>query len=329
MVTMKLNGDSRFGSLKQRFAARTPPRVAARSATAPPPAPVTSGHGRHSVLAWALSAVLAAIVSVALAACGTVSNALSVSAGRKRDAGSAEQRVQATPVTAKACIDATASSDPEFADGVRQALVSAVATWVPPLPSGAPSTAEAAVPALTLWVRQVLTNSYSTQSPSLDLEISAVQPLPAPPQLSDPNLATDQLTWASREHAWRSATTQALEQEANAVAALRSYPLDHNARNWSAISGCTAALAGEGTQNASTRMLLASDLQENRPPVTANYAGAAILIDQNCPWTAQSCTSTAASWTARFYRQGIGSVAVVRADGAKQAIHNWLLGGQS
>lgn len=232
-------------------------------------------------------------------------------------------------MTAKACLDATASSDREFADGVRQALVSAVATWVPALPAGAPTTAEPAVPALTLWVRQVLTNSYSTQSPSLDLEIPAVPALPAPPNLNDPNLANDQLTWASREHAWRDGVEQALKQEAAAVAALRGYPLDHNERNWSAISGCTAALAGDGTQDSSTRMLLASDLQENRTPVTADYNGAAMLIDQNCPWTAQSCTSRSASWAARFHRQGMGAVAVVRADGATQAIHNWLLGGQS
>ena len=136
---------------------------------------------RRRKSAWASSAVLVACLSVALAACGTMSNASRVSAATKRHAGSGEQRVQATAVTAKACVDATASSDREFADGVRQALVSAVATWVPPLPAGSPTTAEPAVPALTLWVRQVLTNSYSTQSPSLDLQIPAVPALPAPP----------------------------------------------------------------------------------------------------------------------------------------------------
>ena len=67
------------------------------------------------------------------------------------------------------------------------------------------------------------------------------------------------------------------------MAALKSYPLDHNAGNWSAISGCTAALAGEGTQNASTRMLLASDLQENRPPVTANYAAPRCSLIRTAP----------------------------------------------
>src|SRR6185437_16930903 len=122
-----------------------------------------------------------------------------------------------------------------------------------------PSTAEPAVPPLTLWVRQVLTSSYATQTPSLDLQIPAISALPAPPALTDPNLATDQLAWASREQTWRDDVKQALEQEAAAVAALKSYPLDHRAGNWSAISGCTAALAGEGTQNVSTRMLLASD----------------------------------------------------------------------
>jgi hypothetical protein len=241
----------------------------------------------------------------------------------------ATKHLSVVSVTAKACIDATASSDRQFAGGVRRDLEIALSGWVPPLPTGVPTTAEAGVPGLTLWVRQVLTDSYSTQSPSLDLQISAVPALPAPPSLTDPNLATDQLSWASREQVWRSGIEQALRQEAAAVAALKSYLLDHNVGNWSAISGCAAALAGEGSQNPSTRMLLASDLQENRPPVPANYAGAAMLIDENCPSTAQSCTRRGASWTARFRRQGMGRVAIVRADAATQEIDNWLLGGRS
>ena len=280
-------------------------------------------------LAWASSAVLVACLSLSLTACGTMSDASGASATPSGREVSGTHPAAITAVTAKVCIDATASSNNQFASGVRRDLAGALTAWVPQLPSGTPTTAEPGVPTLTLWVRQVLTDSYSTQSPSLDLQIAAVPALPAPPQLSDPNLASDQLAWAAREHAWRDAVTQALKQEAAAVAALKSYPLDHSAGNWSAISGCTAALADQGTQNASTRMLLASDLQENRPAVRANYGGATMLIDQNCPWTAQACASSAASWMARFRRQGIGPVAVVRADGAAQAIQNWLLGGRS
>ena len=114
-----------------------------------------------------------------------------------------------------------------------------------------------------------------------------------------------------------------------AVDKLRSYRLEDTRGNYSAISACVAALAQEGVENASVRFLLASDLEENRRPVTAAYQGAPFLIDQSCPDSAAACAARAKRWKVRLRRQGAGPVSFVRADAATAAIKSWLLGGRS
>ncbi len=289
------------------------------------------GHFKHHRLPakqFAVSgfAAVAVVGVLTLSACGSQSAASPDSASKHGEAAPAIARSAAT-ATAKVCIDPTRSSDAEFAIGVREALATALSHWAPSLPAGSPTTAVGAVPALSLFVRQVSTDSYSTENPVLDLEIPGIPALPAPPKITDPNLATDQLKWASGEQRWQNAVQNALKVESAEVTRLKSYPLDHSAGNYSAISGCTAALADQGVQDTSVRMLAASDLEEDRPAVGANYAGASMLIDVNCPFgRASSCTGRVSSWTTRLRREGMGPVTTVRADAAARTIESWLLG---
>lgn len=276
------------------------------------------------------SLVVVAAVSWTLSACGLQSTAPGASVTHAQKAAVRRESVSITPVTEKVCIDATISSDPGFAEGVRNDVVDSLAAWAPALPSKPPISAVAETPGLNLFVRQVTTDSYATNQPALDLQIPGTPALQAPPNIDDPNLATDQVAWAEQEQRWASAVKAARAAEAGEVAALRGYRLKDTVGNWSAISGCIAALADEGVQNASVRMVVASDLEENRPPVSADYAGASFLIDQSCPPNGEaSCTALAKRWTARLHRQGAGAMTVIRADAATQAISSWLLGARS
>jgi len=276
------------------------------------------------VLSLAASAVVLASV---VAGCSTARVPV---AAKHVGVASASAGRAARVVTEKVCVDATTSSVLSFAPGVVRDLEAAVAEWAPPPPPRSPSKAVAARPGLDLYLRQVTTHSFATSRPAPELVIPATPYLAAPPGIYDPSLATDQVAWAAKERRWASAVTAAHAAAVAAVATLRKFRLDQLPSNMSAISGCLAALAGEGVQNRSVRMLLASDLEENEPAVTADYAGASILIDQSCPVNIESsCRALAGSWTARLRAQGAGRVAIVRADAAAAAIESWVLGGRA
>ncbi|MDA8062047.1 MAG: hypothetical protein M0T80_06370 [Actinomycetota bacterium] len=228
----------------------------------------------------------------------------------------------------KVCVDATLSSNPSFSRDVMAELEGVVLRWAPSPPAGLPTGAVPARPGLEFYVHQVTSDSFSTTQPSPEVTVPATPALPAPPGALDPNLATAEVTWASEEARWRKAVGVAHAAALAGVAMLRNFKLDDKVGNFSAISGCLAALADEGPQDPEVRMVLASDLEENEPAVKANYGGARIIIDQNCPMSipAAACQQLARSWTARLERQGAGSVVVVPANTAAGPLTSFLGG---
>ncbi len=230
----------------------------------------------------------------------------------------------------KFCIDPTRSSSVNFAPEVVQAIASSIGTWAAAPSSRQPTVAVRPIPSLSAWIRTVGTNSFGTDSQSLEVQIPGIPGLPAPPSIDDPTLATDQVTWANSEAQWAAAVRVAHIAASLAAAQIRNLKLNQSPYNMSAIWQCMAALAGSGPQNPPTRMTLASDLQNNEPAIAANYAGSPILIVQSCPSDADaSCVPLAASWTARLKSQGAGPISFVRADAAAQAIQSWILGERS
>lgn len=293
-----------------------------------------TGLSRASGRLWSAVTVLATwlVVAAALAGCGSkTSQAATPSLPKPTATAPSRPRPAATtqrpPILDKVCVDPTSSSPISFASGVLQAVAEAVSNRVPAPPATQPTRKMPPVRPLQLWVRQVGTHSFATDQPVLDLTISGVPALPAPPGITDPNLVNDELRWAEKhEQPWMRDLRAARAQQQAAVEAIRRYPL-HTLHSMSAISGCLAALADSGPQSRSVRMILASDLVENEPPATADYAGAAILIVQSCPGgSEQQCAARAASWTARLRKQGAGSVSVVRADAATGCIQQWIQG---
>lgn len=283
--------------------------------------------GARHTMAWAITVALVAVILVA-SALVLHAHGGSASAGQRvRTSVSTKDITPRSPtmVTVKVCEDPTTSSSPTFIAQFVEELTTDIRSWAPPSPTSPPSAAVPARPGLVLWVRTVGTYAYATNQESVEVEVPAIPALAAPPKLSDPSLAVDQVAWAKREAAWASDVQAARAAANKAAATVAGIPLDESSTNMSAIWQCMAALAGSGTQDAATRMILASDLQNNEPSISASYQASSILIDQSCPADAiESCAPLAQRWVTQLRARGSGPVTVVRADAAAKAVEQWL-----
>jgi hypothetical protein len=249
------------------------------------------------------------------------SAASSASTSQQIAAGNAWLAPPGAPEERAGCVDQTTSSDSAFASMVLSEVADAVSEWTGPQSS---SGEVAPRPALDLTLRPVSTHSSATDQQAVHVAVPAVPGLKAPPPLDDTNYAVDKLAWDEAANI-RAAAWQAANQEsATGTAALRGLPLDHNTN--SAISGCLAAAAASTPSTATRRLLLASDLQENKAAVTGVYSGSPLLLVQSCPAGSEAgCPALARDWTARLTAQGAGPVEIVRADAATAAIKKWVM----
>jgi hypothetical protein len=290
---------------------------------------------RRRRTAWYAAA--AVLVAAALAA---------VIAGRLVPAGAASPAPgRVTPpvtspartLTLGACLDPTASIVSSFAPAVRRDLAQAVRSLAPPpgtLPtntiSGGPVTPSQ--PGVTLTVRQVTTNSY-TSNPGPYAATVTVPPVAAlarsRPQPGAQNYLSQLRAWTAGYESVASARTAARRAAAAGGATIASMPLDRTGR--SGISACVSALLTTVPSSGTHSYLLASDLQENTPPQLAgSFRRAPLVLIQTCDaGNAAHCQRLLDRFARAMQRLGVGRITVVRPEDAAAAVTQWIRTGEA
>jgi hypothetical protein len=274
---------------------------------------------------------MATVAAVALVARHT---STSHTTGRPQTSASRPIESQAQPLQLGACIDPTLSIVQSFAPAIRQDLAAALGGLAPQ--TGSPSTATATppLPAVSLLIRQVDTNSFSSDPGPYTASV-AVPGVPgltgARPGPEDPNYATDLNTWsqdAERIIDDRKAAAAAAASASHAVAAM---PLDENPLNNSAIIACVSALLVDIPQGGRHSYLLASDLENNEPSQLAgSFDGSPLIIVQTCDsGDATTCQGLLQSFEGFMHRLDVGPITVIRPEDAAAAIAQWIRTGEA
>jgi len=223
------------------------------------------------------------------------------------------------------CIDPTASTVATFSEGIKQELVNVLSGWEGgvqrPNPAGSPG-----VPGLNLEVRQVLTDSYSSGDPYVQVSIPAVPALLPEPNVNSANFVAQDIAWQSAKQEVRSAEASArsaAQQAASAVGAmtLQSYP-----DVLSEIAGCVSALA-ETVPDTNRSLILASDLEQNEPPQFAGQlSNTRVLIIQACDGEAASCSGWQTIWQSLLNSEGAQNLGFIRPEQASAVLPNFMKG---
>lgn len=251
-----------------------------------------------------------------LSACGTQSPGQPLRSGDGK-AGSAAPAAVATRAVGD-CIDGTSSSVPGFAVQMRDMLAAAVSAWVRQPPTH-PTAAQDAQLGLHLVLRPVSTYSTSTDNPNLDASIPPVPTLAPEPQPTSSSFDQNIHSWLGTEAGWRQKALTAKNAAASLSAQVRSFHLVRH--TLSGVYSCLATAAAQlQTYGPATRLVLMSDLLNNRPVVGLRLRGDAVLVVAACPaWASQTCPPRLAAARRYLLRHGASTVLIVRSDAATAA----------
>ncbi len=226
------------------------------------------------------------------------------------------------PTTLGVCLDGTASTQPTFVKNITSALGAQLAQIIAIPSKTLPNSAQPGFSGLRLLVRPVTTTSFATSSPYLDLTIPSVSPLSAPPSATDPTYAQDFVTWTTDEGKWAAALAAAHAAALAADATVLNFNVAEPANVNSAIYGCVSALSNISP---GSPILLASDLENNEPPILTNLDKSSVTIIQSCPpATEYGCSTLATAFVKTLHRMNAGRVSVVRPENVQQIVHSLL-----
>jgi hypothetical protein len=274
---------------------------------------------------------VAAVAAVAALVAGHTFTSRTTGRPQTSASRSVESHVQALHLGA--CIDPTLSIVQSFAPAIRQDLAAAVGGLAPR--TGPPSTgrATAPLPAVSLLVRQVDTNSFSS-SPGPYTASVAVPGVPgltrARPGPSDPNYAADLNAWSEAAERIIDDRKAAASAAAGAGQAVAAMPLDQNPDSDSAISACVSALLVDVPSGGRHSYLLASDLEENEPTQLAgSFGGAPLTIVQTCDsGNVSTCQGLLQHFETLMHRLDVGPITVIRPEDASTDIGQWIRTGE-
>lgn len=276
-----------------------------------------------------------AAVAVALSVAGCGSSLLSPSAAPTRTVDPTPHAYEPTisPVVRVdgACIDATLSTIPSFGRTARSLLASVVGAWARQADAAAPNQSIAPSPGLDLDVRQVYTNSYSTQEPEASIQIVGVPGLRPEPATTSTGYLTDDPIWLAARTAVTQAAAEARLEAATGGRTVLGIPLVDQLGNYSEIVGCVTAL-GETMPSASQRsIVLFSDLEQNEPPqIAPALANTRVLVVQACDGgNVGACTALRIKWRGWLKFEGATSVQFILPYDAASIVPRFLNGAPS
>ena len=240
----------------------------------------------------------------------------------------------ARDLTLGACLDPTLSLVPSFATDIRADLAQAAASLAP-RPGRLPTNAARgqpvtrAQPSVYLTIRQVTTHSFSSASTRYlrTVTVPGILGLARPqPEPGSHDYVQQLRAWYGGYGIVAAARRAAAKAAASAARVIAALPLER--KGWSGISACVSALLATLPPGGRHSYLLASDLQENRPPVLAgSFRGAPLVIVQACDTgNASYCQWLLERFTGEMRKLDVGPITVVRPEVADPAIEQWIHG---
>jgi len=225
-----------------------------------------------------------------------------------------------------ACIDPTLSIESSFAPSIRHDLATGIGQLAPP--AGPPRTDRRtrAQPAVSLLIREVDTNSFSSQPGqyAAQVTVSGVHGLTRrrPPPSASAGYTRALAIWSKDSQVVAADRKQAAGDAASAVRTVAALPLDRRKGSFSAITACVSALLVDVPAGGRRGYLVASDLEENEAPQLAgSFGGAPLLIVQTCEsGDAGRCQQLLSHFKALMHRLHAGRITVVRPEDAGPAI---------
>jgi hypothetical protein len=209
------------------------------------------------------------------------------------------------------CLDGTLSSDASYAPRLRKVVADAVAHWQPAastqLLKGAPG-----VPGLVFAARSVTTTSNSTDGALTPVTIDSVAALDPQPDPKASGFGDAIHRWVPQRDAYTTGRAASAHQAAAAGAAVLRMPIVRHTQ--SGIYNCLGALSEE-LGPSQPALIVASDMQNNRPIVTLNLHHARVLMVTICPAsTADTCPTRFGDAATTLEHHGATSVRQIRAD---------------
>lgn len=226
-----------------------------------------------------------------------------------------------------ALIDPTTSTDASFRQSMKDQIIAAVQSYVPPKPTE-PKAGAASVVGLQLTVRLVGTNSLAYGQPNIAISIPSVPELPMRPDMTapgalDPGGPYD--TWKKSEVEWSAAYEAAIAANASAVQALQGLNVDTDEQ--SGILAGIAALSILAPAQGDVAFAVLSDLDDNRGAHPVTFNGHPFLVVQPDP------TGDIGRWNGLFNNfsswasgSGAGEITRVRPEAAFTAITTFITG---
>ena len=219
------------------------------------------------------------------------------------------------------CIDPTLSTVPGFSRGALGLVRGIVGGWsvVPPssVSEGTPPQ-----PGLSLEIRQVSTNSYSTMNPYTMVQIVGVPGLKPRPDATSDGFLTQDAVWQRAAATVAARAAKARRQAATGAARLGAISLEDKPNNYSEILGCVTSLGQTMPAGSHRSIVLFSDLEQNRPPQAGRYlTDTSVLVVQACDsGNATACGSLQPKWRDWLRAQGATSVQFIRPEQAASVV---------
>lgn len=220
------------------------------------------------------------------------------------------------------CIDPTASTDKTFAKSILASTIHTVEDYVPAQPTetkdGVP-----AVSGLDLTIRLVSTRPLAYGQPYVNIQIPAVDGLPARPDMTAPG-ALDPggpyLAWKESEEQWAADYQASVQAVATAVKRLGTSDLSNPGR--SGVRECVAALVSVPPKYSNSTLVVASDLGDNSfTGANPNFDAKPIVLIQPCSdGDAKKCARLQNDFTAWTANHGAGPTTATRPEDAPNTL---------
>jgi hypothetical protein len=217
------------------------------------------------------------------------------------------------------CSDGTLSSDAAYAVRMRRLIADAVALWAATPTQETEAAGQPGRPRLRFVARSVTTTSNTTDGAAGIVEIDPVPPLPPRPSPGGSDYVDRIRAWTT-QRTERVARAASAHQQASALAAsMAAFPIVRHTT--SGIYNCLGALADQLRPvggGPGSRLVVASDMENNEPVVAMDLRGSAVMMITICPaGAAAACPGRFEAAHQMLRRHGASSVTQVRADAVR------------
>jgi hypothetical protein len=216
-------------------------------------------------------------------------------------------------------LDTSASVPARYRLEALSALADVVEAWPRPVPASGKSPTQ---PGLIVQVRGVSADSYSPENLLGTWNVEGIPGVLALPATVTSDFTERVLTYKNEHQAAAMSYKRAAVEARHAAAGLRR--LRPQTTYASEIEGAVSAAAQSFSPGGSHKLLVVSDLAQNRPlEIAGTLSGDEVLIAHLC-WRATACASQERVWRKRLHGLGAASVTFVRIERFPSAVATFV-----